>query len=345
MLNVKNLLRAAVLGVLLSTAVPAAASAATGSVSGTATAASTGNPVAGYTVELYDAGRAPAGSTCTDASGAYRFTNLATGTYYVRFSGDPAAGCATAGFAASWFDGRAAGKFATAVAVTDGVATPRINGSLQDEATIGGRATDAESGAAIANVSVRVLDSDLVEAGRACTTADGSYRVLRLNAFPYLVRFVSDGSCGAVAGYPSRAYSTDDPRGVASDAGGSAVAPFYGQDLPGISILLSLMRHTLGVTVTGPGSVTGGGIACPGTCSTQAPAGNSVTLTPVTPAGSTFTGWTGACAAAGVGPCTVKLDADRTAGATFATVGGGGVPGGGDGGAPGGGAPAGGGGG
>jgi uncharacterized repeat protein (TIGR02543 family) len=73
--------------------------------------------------------------------------------------------------------------------------------------------------------------------------------------------------------------------------------------------------HTLTVTATGDGTVTGTGIACPGDCSEQYADGSSVTLVATPGSNATFTGWGGACS--GTGDCTVTLNADESVSATF----------------------------
>ncbi len=72
---------------------------------------------------------------------------------------------------------------------------------------------------------------------------------------------------------------------------------------------------------SGSGTITSnpGGIDCGASCSAAFAHGASVTLTATKDVSSDFVGWSGACS--GVGPCTVALDADKTATATF------GVPG------------------
>jgi hypothetical protein len=76
-------------------------------------------------------------------------------------------------------------------------------------------------------------------------------------------------------------------------------------------------QHTLTVSVagTGSGNVSGSGISCPGTCSQSYNDGTTVTLTAPAAAGSTFTGWSGACS--GTGTCTLTINADKTVTATF----------------------------
>ena len=68
---------------------------------------------------------------------------------------------------------------------------------------------------------------------------------------------------------------------------------------------------------TGSGSVnsTPSGISCGTDCSEPYTIGTTVTLTAAPAAGSTFSGWSGACA--GKGTCTVILTADTTVTASF----------------------------
>jgi hypothetical protein len=71
----------------------------------------------------------------------------------------------------------------------------------------------------------------------------------------------------------------------------------------------------------GAGSVAGGGISCPGACSSSYPSSaGSVTLTPTAAPGSTFAGWSGACS--GTGPCTLPIGLyDQAVTATFVPAG------------------------
>ena len=69
------------------------------------------------------------------------------------------------------------------------------------------------------------------------------------------------------------------------------------------------------VAGAGRGTVTGGPIQCPGTCSHNYTPGTSVTLTATAAAGSRFAGWNGACT--GTGTCTIALPYDQSVTATF----------------------------
>jgi Ca2+-binding RTX toxin-like protein len=74
---------------------------------------------------------------------------------------------------------------------------------------------------------------------------------------------------------------------------------------------------TLTVTLggSGTGTVTGPGISCPGDCTQTYANGTLVTLNATGTGGSTFAGWSGACA--GTGACVLTMDADKGATATF----------------------------
>jgi uncharacterized repeat protein (TIGR01451 family) len=74
---------------------------------------------------------------------------------------------------------------------------------------------------------------------------------------------------------------------------------------------------TAAIAGAGTGTVTSdlGGINCPGLCSTSLVMGTSVSLTATAASGFTFSGWSGACSGSDV--CTLTMDADRNASATF----------------------------
>jgi uncharacterized protein YkwD len=80
----------------------------------------------------------------------------------------------------------------------------------------------------------------------------------------------------------------------------------------------ALLTLTISKAGTGSGSVNGPGIHCGSDCTETYVSGTSLTLTATPAHGSTFTGWSGACA--GMSACAVTLDAAKTVTATFTPV-------------------------
>jgi hypothetical protein len=82
---------------------------------------------------------------------------------------------------------------------------------------------------------------------------------------------------------------------------------------------LSSSTQPLTVTVSGNGSVTGGGINCgPGsTCDAQEPPNSNVTLTEQAADGYAFTGWSGSDCSGTQQTCTLQMDEARGVTATF----------------------------
>jgi hypothetical protein len=73
----------------------------------------------------------------------------------------------------------------------------------------------------------------------------------------------------------------------------------------------------LTVAVVGSGSVQGGGINCPDTCTATEPKNSTVVLTASAQGDFTFTKWTGACDGSTSPTCAVTMDAAKTVTATF----------------------------
>src|ERR687887_303327 len=83
-----------------------------------------------------------------------------------------------------------------------------------------------------------------------------------------------------------------------------------------VTATFNVQRFTLTVNETGSGTVSGGGISCPGTCTGTYDSGTSVTLTAAAGSGYTFGSWSGCNTVSGT-TCTVTMSAARTVTATF----------------------------
>ena len=75
------------------------------------------------------------------------------------------------------------------------------------------------------------------------------------------------------------------------------------------------MSPVLTVTINGSGTVTGGGLSCPSTCSMSFAPGTSVALTAKPASGFKLSSWGGACS--GTGACSVTMSTATTVTATF----------------------------
>ena len=157
-------------------------------------------------------------------------------------------------------------------------------------------------------------------------TGDPLLGPLQDNGGPAHTMALMPGSPAIDAG-SSSGLGTDqrgDPRPLdfsgipnAADGDGGDIGAFEVQKACGTQASPSEACHTLTVSLagTGAGTVSGPGIACPGSCAGSYGASTSVTLTATAAAGSMFAGWGGACG--GTGACTVAMSADQTVTAAF----------------------------
>lgn len=104
--------------------------------------------------------------------------------------------------------------------------------------------------------------------------------------------------------------------GACSGTGGSCTVQLGGNAQVSAAWVASNATKSLTVGVSGNGSVSGGGINCPSTCTASEPLNSAVTLTASPASGYTFTGWGGDCS--GTGSCTLTMSDDHSVTATFA---------------------------
>jgi hypothetical protein len=172
--------------------IPAASALAAGSISGTATAAGTGAPIAGLSVcaEANFVGGVSSGCTNTDAAGHYTIGGLAARSdYQVEFSalGD-------LNFLTQYFQGKEGLNNSDPVTVNDGTTTAGIDAVMNPGAQIAGHVSEQGTGTAARGVEVCVLDpapGPRAEEFERCAHTDGAgnYVVRSLPAGTYIVVF------------------------------------------------------------------------------------------------------------------------------------------------------------
>jgi hypothetical protein len=116
-------------------------------------------------------------------------------------------------------------------------------------------------------------------------------------------------------GGPATSAQLDSPGGMAVDAGGDLLIADTDNDR--VREITAGTALSVSLAGSGTGTVTGGGIDCPGTCKAAVTAGSVVTLTATPASGSTFAGWSGG-GCSGTGSCQVTVNTTTTVTATFA---------------------------
>jgi hypothetical protein len=82
-----------------------------------------------------------------------------------------------------------------------------------------------------------------------------------------------------------------------------------------VTLVFGCVLPVVSVAVSGPGQVSGPGIACPGDCSQSFPFGAQASLQATPAPGQIFAGWSGACS--GTGACNLNMSTDRSVTAVF----------------------------
>ncbi len=132
------------------------------------------------------------GCATTNGSGQYTISGLASGNYYVEFSGS--------GYIEQFYNGKLAGAEAEQVPVTAPGTTAGVNAEMQQGAEISGTVTEAASGAPLALIAVCAQARTGPSAGEgvpcAITNSSGAYTIDDLPSGGYIVSFREFGFRG-----------------------------------------------------------------------------------------------------------------------------------------------------
>jgi Carboxypeptidase regulatory-like domain len=206
---------------------PATAAAASGSITGTVTAASGGAGL-GATVTLYEDGdySDPIATTTADPStGIYTFTGLSNADYELEFT--------DSGYIMQYYDNEPTEGDADSVCVASvanfcsSTAQPAPTGIdaalVAGGATLTGTVTAAAGGAGLNDATVALFDADEVELTQTTTGPSGEYTFSGLPAGSYFAEF-SDDSADYIPQYydGESSQNASDPITVASGASATA---------------------------------------------------------------------------------------------------------------------------
>lgn len=202
-----------------------------GSASGTITVAGSGTPANGACAEFISANPAnPGADAFTDATGGYRATGIAPGTYQVYF-GDPLCGFGPPNLAPQWYNDQPTQATATSVTITVNHTTTGIDAALQPDGVITGKVLGPAS-AAIGGICVTawplVTGSTPVVAVSGKT---GEFTLTGMLPGRYKVEFSS--GCGA-SGYRTQWWDN-----AASRQQATVITVNAAQTVPGIHATLS----------------------------------------------------------------------------------------------------------
>jgi 5-hydroxyisourate hydrolase-like protein (transthyretin family) len=241
-----------------------------GTITGTATDSTTGDPVGHVEVDLYDSSGTLLTSADTAADGTYSFTALTAASYKVGFA-------PSSGYAPQFYNGKSSLSAADAVAVTAGSTKSGIDAALVGTGSgapgsITGTVTDASTKAGLSGIQVQAYDSSGKAVGKAvATSATGAYSI-SLTPGTYKIGFAS----------PTGAYAAQFYNGKTTVASATAVIVTAGGTTKNINASLTpVLGHISGSVTDAATSAPLSGI------SVQAFAGGAPVGTPV------FTGPTG----------------------------------------------------
>jgi hypothetical protein len=185
-------------------AIPRAASAQTGSISGSVTAAGSSTGLGGLRVYVYNASGTFVAFASTDTDGSYTVADLAPATYFARtFAFQDAANYLDQLYNAMLCEPSCSVTSGTPIVVTAGNDTGGVDFALSPGGSFTGRVTSAATSANLAGVQVTFYGSTGTFINSVVTEADGTFAVIGLQTGTYFARtFV-----GAGVNYVDQLYS------------------------------------------------------------------------------------------------------------------------------------------
>jgi hypothetical protein len=260
------------------------------SITGTITAASTGDFLSGININVSNVSNAYSKSTASNGSGVYTISGLPAGSYKIQFSGN-------ATYATQYYNNAINSNEATWVTVAEGGTASGIDLSLIPGTAIQGTITRAYDGEPASGISVCAMDA---VTGMGCfgsnsaSDATGMYRVYGLPDGSYKLRVNSSNTGLAVQYYSSAPnLNTATPVTVAGVlrtgidfslvAGGTITGTITrasdGLPVSGVTVSATDPVTFMGVTSTSSSSATDGsytiwGLA-PGSYKVRANTGNT----------------------------------------------------------------------
>jgi hypothetical protein len=180
-----------------------------------------------------------AGNAQVGADGKYQLNGLPAGSYKLQFSGG------SSGALSQWYNNATSMETASAVSVAAGQDVGNVNATMVKGASIRGKITvPAGTDAAQLNVTAYTAASETGYAASAMVAADGTYRLLGLEAGSYKIQFSGNNS-GALTQWFNNAETF---------ATAAAVAVTAGQDLADINGTL-VKGATISGKVTTPAGI------------------------------------------------------------------------------------------
>ena len=237
-----------------------------GKISGTVTDATTGQPIVGFYVTVYDAAGTYAGYGYTRENGKYEVKGLTAGDYFARAD--------ASGYVAQLYDGIACPTpctvtGGTAIPVALSTETPGVDFALVPYGKIAGTIRDAATGLPLAYRNVAIHDADGEIVGYAYSGAEGTYSYSGLQPGSYFV--ATTGSTD----YVDELWENLDCGAPCDVTRGTPVVVAFGVITSGIDFDLRLpyfsdvpldhwaRRYIEGIFVAGITSGCGPGVYCP----------------------------------------------------------------------------------